>query len=434
MAKTKEYWRTKRCHVVLSKFGNKIAIGTLQDLTTYRDRFINACAHAGGLLDYVMWDYEYIREWRERYPTLENDLRLGLLKRTSATLEKMERRDENVWDKFLTGGLMLPPEKYIDIVGRGGIGFRTEDGQPTTEQTEWIYVPYFGQAKLRRKYLSQQDFERTHYMQLRHYPDSGEWFLLLKIKVEYGYKATELQNRELMPALAVSFGVDTLVTTYDEYSNTYSEYVNVAIDEESMTLLKRIHEIEDKLHRQIIGTAHQMGYLTDDPHFDVRDMTPADRKTLETGRRYLQTRRLLGRLKRKYANRKYVERNHIMKEICRGDWRYVVLDTTDRGVHLARQSTFGYPATYLSERIEQTGLDILADKIKAECADRALPYYQVTPKWTGWKRCSKCNKLNTFERLENGEVKCKNCGYQTLPHVNNCINLMRYGQSASLGK
>ena len=427
------YWRTKRCHVVLSKENNELAIETINDLTNYRDQFIDECARSGGIVDYLVWDQEFYRMFQTRYPTCATDMRLALLENTIKTLEAKEKAMPNLWELVLDGKFRLPQEDRIRIFGHGGIGFRTDDGRPTEEHTDWIFVPYFGIARLRRKYLNQIDIDRIHYMELRHYPESGEWFLNLKIKVPYGYKATELQSRELMPALAVSFGVDTLVTCLTS-DGAYDEFVNVAIDKDSAVLQSRIHELDQKLHRQIIGTAHQMGYNTDDPHFDVRDMSINDRKRLETSKAYLKTARVLGRLKCKYANRKYQERNHIMKLICRGDWKYVVLDTPDFRSQLDRRTLFGYPGIYLDQRIEETGLNILDGKIRAECVDRALPYFQTTPRWNGWRRCSKCAQLNTLERLDNGEVRCKKCGFQTLPHVNNCNNLLKYGESAHLEK
>ena len=432
----KTYWRTTRCHIILPEKANLIAIGTLQDLTVYRDRYIGACAEQDDIIDYDFWDYDYYRQHASRFPTLAIDMRLALLRRTAERLKTTLKQIPDLWNRFIENRFHFPEENFIEISGRGGLGFRTEDGQPTTDTTDWLYVPYFGQCKQRRKFLSQAQIDRTEYMRLRHYPDSGEWYLLLFGEVEYAYKQTEPQDRTLMPALAVSFGLDVLATCYEDQSKEYSQFVNVALDERSKIAMKRIAELEEKRKRQIIGTACQMGYDAWDKSFQLRDMSPRDRYTLENGPNYKKTTRVIGRLKKQMANRKYQERHEIAKLISRGDFKYVVLDTTNPEVQRARAPLMNLNDTlYLNEQLEITGLDQLSNEIASACVDRGIPYIRTTSAWRGWTRCSKCLRLKAFPNLlDNGEVKCRFCGHQTLPHVNNAVNLIRYGEPVYLEK
>lgn len=431
----KTYWRTKRCHIIIPEHMNLIAKGTLQDLTVYRDRYIDACAEAGEVINHDFWDHDYYPEHQDRFPTLESDMRIGMLNRVAGSLKKRVESTPDLWRRILSNEYHLPEESYIDIGGRGGIGFRTEDGEPTNIKTDWIYVPYFGQCKFRRKYFNPIDLDRVSYMRLRHYPDSGEWYLLLRIRVEYAYKQTEPQSRELMPALAVSFGLDVLATCVESYRHDYTEYVNVAMTDKAAIIEGRIAELEEKRKRQIIGTACQMGYDAWNPSFQLRDMTPRDRYRLENGPNYKKTTRVIGRLKKQLANHKYHERHEISKFISRGDFKYVVLDTADFNIHAERYRNMGHDDNYIYEKLEKTGIDLLSAEIVSACRDHGLPIYRASTAWRGWNRCHKCNRPNAFGTPKlSGEVECRFCGHRTLPHVNNAENLLNYGESAYLEK
>lgn len=432
---TKPYWRTKRCHIIMPERANMLAKGTLQDLTVYRDRYIDACAEAREIINYDFWDHDYYPAHSDRFPTLETDMRIALLERAQATLEKELEKKPDLWRRVLSNEIHFPEEHYIDISGRGGIGFRTEEGEPTNVKTDWIYVPYFGQCKFRRKYFDPVDLERVGYMRIRHYPDSGEWYLLLRIQVEYGYKESEPQDRELMPALAVSFGLDVLATCVESYHHDYTEYVNVALSDKAIITESRIAELEAKRKRQIIGTACQMGYDAWDKSFQLRDMTPRDRYKLENGPNYMKTTRVIGRLKKQLANHKYHERHQISMAISRGDFKFVVLDTTNFNVQSERYRGTRFDDGYLHEKLERTGFDLLSDEIVSSCRDHGVPIYRASSEWRGWNRCHKCNKPKAFGQPElSGEVVCRFCGHRTMPHVNNAENLLNYGESAYLEK